>query len=135
MSDSPPPSKKRKGTAKGKSRSKTEGFRAFYHVDEATASRAAPYKPPPEVSKIYLNYLHLDEHQRKSIVDIYADGKNLSQKFDVKSEQDQLTASALLATNQLDFDQLEALQNKWSCRWSKNDGKGKGNTHRVLYQW
>lgn len=109
------------------------GFRAFYHVDEAMASRSVPYKPPPEVSKIYLTHLNLDDTQRKAILAIYADGRNLFQKFDAKNEQDQLTASALLATHRLDFDQLEALQNKWCCRWSKNDERE--GTQRVLYQW
>lgn len=131
MAAPPPPSKKSRSTP----RARSEGFRGFFHVDEATASRAVPYKPAPELSNIYFGHLHMDPAQREAISDVYAKGENFSQKFDVKDDRDQLTASAILAANRLDFDQLEALHNKWNCCWSDRDAEGKGDTRRVLYQW
>ncbi|KAI0699012.1 hypothetical protein BC835DRAFT_1405247 [Cytidiella melzeri] len=111
-----------------------QGFRGFVHVDEAVASGAAPYRQPRELSSIYLDHLALDSSQRDAIAGIYQRHEHFIQKFDAKSEQDQLTASAVLAANLIDFDDLEALQNKWCSRWSKKDGSGERETRRVLYQ-
>lgn len=133
MATSQPPQKKAK-TAPRTSRPPV-GFRGFVQVDNATASGAASHKLPRELSKLYLERLILDDAQRNKIKTLYEEAKNFVQKFDAKNEQDQLTASAILAANRLDLDALEALDNKWSCRWSKKDGKGNKETARVLYQW
>lgn len=130
MADSQQQQKKKKGPpAPGL------GFRGFVHVNNAIASRAIPYKIPRELSKVYLEQLSLDPRQKKEIDAIYCEGKAAVHKFDVDNEEDQLAASAILAANLLDVDALEALQNKWSCRWSKTDGEGRAETQRVLYQW
>ncbi|KAI0764481.1 hypothetical protein BC629DRAFT_919838 [Irpex lacteus] len=127
----PPPSKKSRTAPPLMS-----GLRGFIHVDNKVASGAAPHKLPRELSSIYLKRLALDAEQREKITAIYRDQQHFFQKFDVDDEQDQLSASAILAANHIDFDALEALQNKWQTRWSKRDAKGKRNeTQRVLYQW
>ncbi|KAI0706140.1 hypothetical protein BC835DRAFT_1516533 [Cytidiella melzeri] len=131
MANLPPPPKRLKKLPSAQTRS---GFRGFVHVTEAVASGAVPSEPPRELSNIYLDHLLLDAQQHTEILAIYHGHKNYSQKFDAKDEQDQLTASAVLAANLIDFDDLEALQNKWCSRWSKRDGAGEKETRRVLYQ-
>ena len=130
----PPPKKARTVAATGGPGPSTR-FRGFVHVDNSVASGAAAYKLPRELSKLYLERLILDDIQREEVKSLYREEKHFSQKFDAKNEQEQLTASAILAANRLDFDALEALDNKWSCRWSKKDGEGDNKTQRILYQW
>lgn len=134
MADSQPLPKQSK-TASRPSATAHPGFRGFIHVDEKVASRATSYKIPRELSKLYLQHLALDDTQREAIKKLYTEGRHFIQKFDVQNEQAQLTASAILAANRLDLDALEALDNKWSCRWSRKDGKGSKETQRLLYQW
>ncbi|KAI0090066.1 hypothetical protein BDY19DRAFT_1035947 [Irpex rosettiformis] len=131
MADKPPPSKKKKSSSQPTTR---PGFRGFVHVNEAVASKAAPYKFPRELLKVYVEQLSLDSRQKEAIDAIYREEKAVVYKFNVDNEEDQLTASSILAANLLDVDALEALQNKWCCRWSKADGEGHKETQRVLYQ-
>ncbi|KAI0744387.1 hypothetical protein BC629DRAFT_1599580 [Irpex lacteus] len=133
MASSQPPQKTTKAAGNRGQRSQT-AFRGFVHVDNNVASGAATHRLPRELSKLYIERLELDDTQRADIRGLYRDQKTFSQKFDPKNEQDQLTASAILAANHLDFDALEALDNKWSCRWSKKEGEGAKETQRTLYQ-
>ncbi|KAI0689202.1 hypothetical protein BC835DRAFT_1308474 [Cytidiella melzeri] len=109
-------------------------FRGFIHVNEAVASRAEPYKLPPELAQIYTDRLFLDDSQREAVLLIYARNQLFCQKFDSADEHSQLTACAILATNHLDTGALDELGNKWSCRWSSSEGVREKATQRLLYQ-
>ncbi|KAI0690478.1 hypothetical protein BC835DRAFT_1307883 [Cytidiella melzeri] len=129
----PPPRKKPK--AKTACCPKTPPtFRGFIHVNEAVASRAEPYKLPPELAKIYTDQLFLDDSQREAVLLIYAHNQLFCEKFDSADEHSQLTARAIRATNHLDTGALDELGNKWSCRWSSSEGVGEKATQRLLYQ-
>ncbi|KAI0684889.1 hypothetical protein BC835DRAFT_1536098 [Cytidiella melzeri] len=119
MANLPPPPKRLKKIPSAQTQS---GFRGFVHVTEAVASGAVPSEPPRELSNIILT-TSSSTHSNTPAFQLY-----------ITDEQDQLTASAVLAANLIDFDDLEALQNKWCSRWSKRDGAGEKETRRVLYQ-
>lgn len=52
------------------------------------------------------------------------------------ADDDQISASAIMAQQGLDIDSRERLDNRWSHQWSLNSGKSeKAKTRRILYLW
>jgi hypothetical protein len=55
--------------------------------------------------------------------------------FDVNSTDSQLSAGSLLAIHALDAKSREALDSRWSVKWTDTWGKGEKEMRQVLYQW
>ncbi|KAJ3530967.1 hypothetical protein NM688_g7639 [Phlebia brevispora] len=111
--------------------SKVQAFRGFINVTAENASmRTAPRLPPSE-RDIPLTHLVLTDSQRVEIECRYSHQEVFSRDFDTATEDEQIVAASFLATNRLDLDARECLDNKWVIRWS---AKSAGETQRVLYQ-
>ncbi|EKM56355.1 uncharacterized protein PHACADRAFT_27236 [Phanerochaete carnosa HHB-10118-sp] len=116
------------------SNSAKSSFRGFVHHSEANASSHKAPKASRSLTDIYLDYLELTAKQETAVYNLYAQEKTFSQEFSTENVEDQLTASSILASHQLDFTTRECPGNKWKIRWSIISGKGKEEVCRALYQ-
>ncbi|KZT18870.1 hypothetical protein NEOLEDRAFT_1152311 [Neolentinus lepideus HHB14362 ss-1] len=90
-----------------------------------------------QASDIYINHLVLTKKQEARLEELFTTGRIIDRVFGEEKEA-QLQAAALLTSEWLDLDVLEALGNIWSFKWSIKTGNAKQNsrkTHQVLYQW
>ena len=130
-----PPRKNSKKISKPPNNTRHPTFKAFVHLDSEVASGAKSYRKPRDLSAVSLDHLAINDSQRSALAAIYNEGNQYIRKFDPDKEDDQLIAASILATNRMDTDARECLENKWSIRWSQRSGSGKTETWRVLYQW
>jgi hypothetical protein len=87
-------------------------------------------------AKVYIDKLNLTMEQKHQIQDIYAKSESIQDfTYLPGNESQQISATALLATHQLDFDARESLASRWSIKWQVNSGAGDKADCRVLYQW
>jgi hypothetical protein len=86
-------------------------------------------------AKVYIDKLNLTTDQKSQIQDIYTSENIQDFTYLPDDESQQISATALLATHQLDFDARESLASRWSIKWRVNSGAGKKADCRVLYQW
>ena len=75
----------------------------------------------------------MNEEQRTSIEDIYANKQEIINEFGGGAE-DQRNAQEILKALDLDKEGRERLESKWSIRWSTKS-QGKKIWQRTLYQW
>ena len=89
-----------------------------------------------KAAKVYIDKLNLTAEQKHQIQVIYLES-GIIQDFTYlpDNESQQISATALLATHQLDFDARESLASRWSVKWRVNSGTGDKADCRVLYQW
>jgi len=86
-------------------------------------------------AKVYIDKLNLTGEQRNQILGLYAQNAIEDCAYFPDNEHEQIAATALLASNHLDFDARECLASRWSIKWGVNSGKGSAADRRVLYQW
>jgi hypothetical protein len=86
-------------------------------------------------AKVYIDKLNLTEEQKSQILILYAQNIIEDSTYFAHNEQQQIAATALLASHNLDFDVRECLASQWSIKWGVNSGKGPAADRRVLYQW
>jgi len=86
-------------------------------------------------AKVYIDKLNLTTAQRSQLQDIYTSENIQDFTYLPNNENQQISATALLSTHQLDFDARESLASRWSIKWRVNSGVGKKADCRVLYQW
>jgi len=67
-------------------------------------------------AKIYIDKLNLDQEQKSQIQHIYTTEDIQDHTFFADNESQQISAAALLAANQLDFDACESLASRWSIK-------------------
>ncbi|KAJ6610917.1 hypothetical protein B0H10DRAFT_2224618 [Mycena sp. CBHHK59/15] len=114
-----------------------------YTPDTASGSRKAPLKQSTLASDIPLGKLKVSPTQLKQLEEIYRDhattpkgGTSPVDYLYGLSNDDQLTAAAIMAQQGLDIDARECMENRWSQQWSRyssNSIKATGKTRRVLY--
>jgi hypothetical protein len=86
-------------------------------------------------AKVYIDKLNLTTEQRSQILRLYAQNAIDDFTYFPGNEHEQIAATALLASNHLDFDARECLASCWSIKWGVSSGKGSAADRRVLYQW
>jgi hypothetical protein len=86
-------------------------------------------------AKVYIDKLNLTTEQKSQILELYAQNDIEDFTYFPDKEQEQIAATALLASNHLDFDARECLASRWSIKWGVNSGTGSAADRRVLYQW
>ena len=107
-------------------------FRGFVHIGSEHASSRTTPRIPRDVCELPLTHLELTPDQHTKIREKYENNQTFSQTYDPDSVQDQIHAASILASNRLDLDARESLENKWNVRWSV---AGANHSRRVLYQW
>jgi hypothetical protein len=86
-------------------------------------------------AKVYTDKLNLTAEQKCQIQDIYSSEDIEDFTYFPDDESQQISATALLAAHQLDFDARESLASRWSIKWRVNSGTREKADCRVLYQW
>lgn len=86
-------------------------------------------------AKVYTEKLDLTTEQRDQIQWVYSQNIVKDLTYQPNNETEQISATALLATHNLDFDARESLASRWSIKWGVNSSTGEARNRRVLYQW
>ena len=100
-----------------------------------STSQATPLSPHRMAAKIYIEKLNLTVEQKSQMLRLYSHNTIEDSTYFPDKENEQIAATALLATHNLDFDARECLASRWSIKWGVNSGKGPAADQRVLYQW
>lgn len=86
-------------------------------------------------AKVYIQKLSLTSEQSEKIQLLYTQNQPEDFIYSPDDKAEQIAATALLATHNLDFDARESLASRWSIKWGVNSGKGDTQDRRVLFQW
>jgi hypothetical protein len=100
-----------------------------------SGTQATPLLTHQMAAKVYIDKLNLTMEQKSQILELYAQNAIEDFTYFPDKEQEQIAATALLASNHLDFDARECLASHWSIKWGVNSGTGSAADRRVLYQW
>lgn len=125
----------------------TQGNFKWANTTPETASKKskAPLKQRSLLSDIPLKKLMVSSAQLQQLEEMYRIHATANEGGDspvdylyTLSDDDQLSASAIMAQQGLDIDTREQLDNRWSQQWScysTNSVKVRDRTRRVLYLW
>ncbi|KAF7790324.1 hypothetical protein EIP86_001278 [Pleurotus ostreatoroseus] len=106
----------------------------YVSPEEASGTSKVALNARRAASEVYIKELGLTQKQNDEVLALYDSGKIQTSTYNPESEEDQLSAAALLAEIALDDDAQETYGNRWNKKWSQASGKGADRVQRVLYQ-